>query len=161
MASGKPSMIALLGLLAVAGFKHREKISQVLENARGRVGGSSLGVGSTETGGSFLEELKRQFTESPLGETLSSGLSEVVARLREVGRAEEADSWVAHGPNRAVDVGDLERGLGDEILTELSEKTGLSRAEIVERLSRELPPAVDYYTSDGRIPTTDEAAGYV
>jgi uncharacterized protein YidB (DUF937 family) len=39
------------------------------------------------------------------------------------------------------------------VLAALAQQTGLSREEIVARLSRELPQAVDQYTPEGRIPS--------
>jgi len=38
----------------------------------------------------------------------------------------------------------------------LSQQTGLSREEILSRLSKNLPDAVDKYTPQGRIPTAAE-----
>ena len=42
------------------------------------------------------------------------------------------------------------------IAHESPQQTGLSRQELVARLSRELPDAVDKYTPDGRLPTGDD-----
>jgi uncharacterized protein YidB (DUF937 family) len=39
------------------------------------------------------------------------------------------------------------------VLATLSQQTGLSREEILARLSRELPDAVDKYTPEGRLPS--------
>jgi len=44
------------------------------------------------------------------------------------------------------------------VLNTLSQQTGLSREELLSRLTRELPAAVDKFTPDGRLPTEDEAA---
>jgi len=41
------------------------------------------------------------------------------------------------------------------VLGDLAQKTGLSEDEILLRLSRNLPEAVDKYTSDGRLPQPD------
>jgi uncharacterized protein YidB (DUF937 family) len=38
----------------------------------------------------------------------------------------------------------------------LSQQTGLSREDILSRLSKNLPDAVDKYTPQGRIPTAAE-----
>jgi uncharacterized protein YidB (DUF937 family) len=38
------------------------------------------------------------------------------------------------------------------VLASLEQKTGLSQQELLARLSRELPSAVDKYTPDGRLP---------
>jgi uncharacterized protein YidB (DUF937 family) len=39
------------------------------------------------------------------------------------------------------------------MLTTLSKQTGLSHEELLARLSRELPQAVDQYTPQGRLPS--------
>jgi uncharacterized protein YidB (DUF937 family) len=39
------------------------------------------------------------------------------------------------------------------MLETLAQQTGLSREEILSRLSKNLPEAADKYTPDGRIPT--------
>jgi uncharacterized protein YidB (DUF937 family) len=57
------------------------------------------------------------------------------------------------GPNKPIGRSELEQAIGPEVLETLSRQTGLSREEIVSRLSRNLPAAVDKYTPDGRIPT--------
>jgi uncharacterized protein YidB (DUF937 family) len=49
----------------------------------------------------------------------------------------------------------LERAIGSEVLDHLSRQTGLTRDEVLSRLCRELPDAVDKYTPEGRLP--DEA----
>jgi hypothetical protein len=47
----------------------------------------------------------------------------------------------------------LEQAIGSDVLGTLSQQTGLSREEILSRLSKNLPDAVDKYTPDGRVPT--------
>jgi uncharacterized protein YidB (DUF937 family) len=42
-------------------------------------------------------------------------------------------------------------------LEALTKQTGLSREEILLRLTRELPSAVDKYTPEGRLPAEDGA----
>ena len=62
------------------------------------------------------------------------------------------DSWVGTSPNRDLASPDLEQAIGPDVLDDLTEQTGLSREEILMRLSRELPRAVDQYTPQGRLP---------
>jgi uncharacterized protein YidB (DUF937 family) len=50
----------------------------------------------------------------------------------------------------------LEQAFGSDVLETLSRQTGLSREELLARLSRELPDAVDKYTPQGRIPAEAE-----
>jgi len=42
------------------------------------------------------------------------------------------------------------------VLATLSRQTGLSKEELLARLSRELPSAVDKYTPQGRLPSEAE-----
>jgi uncharacterized protein YidB (DUF937 family) len=46
----------------------------------------------------------------------------------------------------------LEQAIGPEALAALTQQTGLSREEILSRLSTTLPEAVDKFTPDGRLP---------
>ena len=52
----------------------------------------------------------------------------------------------------------LEQAIGPDVLNTLLQQTGLSREELLSRLTRELPAAVDKFTPEGRLPTEDEAA---
>ena len=47
---------------------------------------------------------------------------------------------------------DLHRALGPDVLQQLSEKSGLSVAELTQKLSQILPQAVDTLTPGGSIP---------
>jgi uncharacterized protein YidB (DUF937 family) len=148
-------MLALLGLLAVAGYQNREKLSEYFRGLgqdrdgqdRGRQpgqGGLLGGLGGLLGGG------------SP-GSILSGGLGDLVERLRQSGQAEQADSWVRKGPNQPIAPNDLERAIGPEILATLAERTGLSREELLARLTRSLPQAVDDLTPEGHLPNEEEA----
>ncbi|HET7237771.1 MAG TPA: YidB family protein, partial [Terrimicrobiaceae bacterium] len=90
------------------------------------------------------------------GGILSSGLGELIDRFKQSGQGETAESWVKTGPNKPCTAAQLEQAIGPEVLATLSEQTGLSREELVSRLCRELPDAVDKYTPQGHIPTESE-----
>lgn len=155
------NLTALLGILAVAGYQNRDKINEILkgltqqgQRSPGQVapGAAQGGLGDilgNLTGGGGLADLIRG---GSAGGILSGGLGGLVDQLTKNGRGDVADSWVKPGPNQPIERPDLADALGDEVLSELTEKTGLSREEIVARLSRELPRAVDDLTPDGRVP---------
>jgi uncharacterized protein YidB (DUF937 family) len=92
------------------------------------------------------------------GSVLSGGLRDLIDRFRQSGHGQAADSWVKSGPNQPIGSEQLEQAIGPEVLSTLAERTGLSRDELLSRLTRELPAAVDKFTPDGRLPTEDEAA---
>jgi len=160
MSRGFPSMTALLGLLAIAGYQNRDKIAEMLGGVR-RPGpvGSGTGQGAAQSGGlaGVIEQLGRSFGGNATpGGILSGGLGELIDRFKQSGHARTAESWVATGPNQPVTPPQLEQAIGPEVLESLTRQTGLSRQEVLARLSRELPDAVDKYTPQGRLPTEAE-----
>jgi uncharacterized protein YidB (DUF937 family) len=84
---------------------------------------------------------------------LGNGLRDLVDSFRQAGHGEVADSWVGHGPNKQIAPPHLEQIIGSDVLETLAQQTGLSREEILSRLSKNLPEAVDKHTPDGKIPT--------
>jgi uncharacterized protein YidB (DUF937 family) len=149
MSKGYPSMIALLGLLAVAGYQNRDKIAEMIGGAEKNP--LTPGQGNEQGGlNRVLESLRGTATEA--GGLLTGGLSELVDRFKQNGRGEVAQSWVNHGPNKEIAPHELRSALGVDALTELSQRTGLTQDEILGRLSKQLPTAVDQYTPEGRLP---------
>jgi uncharacterized protein YidB (DUF937 family) len=153
MSRGYPSLTALLGLLAIAGYQNRDKLAEML---RGAASSDSGGPGSGAPSG--LGGLLGNLGGSGVGGLLGGGLGELIERFRQNGQGDVADSWVSHGPNKEVAPDQLERAIGPDVLATLSQQTGLSRNEILARLSRELPTAVDKYTPEGRVPTEQDVA---
>ena len=148
MSRGYPSLTALLGLLAIAGYQNRDKLAELLRGAD-----KKPGVATQGGIGGFLDQLRSSLGGATPGGILSGGLGELVDRFKQSGQGETAESWVGTGPNKPVTPTQLEQAIGPEILESLSKQTGLSRNELLARLSRELPDAVDKYTPQGRLPT--------
>jgi uncharacterized protein YidB (DUF937 family) len=152
MSRGFPSMTALLGLLAVAGYQNRDKLAEML----GGLGQSTPGAPGQSGLGGLLGQLSSSLGGAGAGGILSGGLGELVERFKQSGHGEAAESWVRQGPNKQIAPPQLEEAIGPEVLDTLSKQTGLSRQELLARLSRELPDAVDKYTPQGRIPMEAE-----
>jgi uncharacterized protein YidB (DUF937 family) len=158
MSRGTPSMVALLGLLAVAGYQNRDKIAEMLGGLKQKPGG---GPGQNTQQGSLsgvLGKLGGLLSGASAGSVLSGGLGDLLERFGQNGQGEAADSWVETGPNKPLGPDQLEQAIGPDVLNTLSQQTGLSREEVLSRLTRELPAAVDKFTPQGRLPTEDEAS---
>ncbi len=150
MSRGYPSMTALLAILAIAGYQNRDKIAEML----GGLGQRKPGAPPVEGGsGGLLEQLRSALGGTSAGGVLSGGLGELMERFKQSGHGDTADSWVKTGPNRPCTPAQLEQAIGTEGLDTLVRHTGLSRDELLSRLCRELPNAVDRYTPEGRLPT--------
>ena len=156
MSDGYPSLTALLGLVALAGYQTRDKIAEWFSSGKdepapppgqpanapapGGIGGllQNLGGGSGGQGGA--------------SGFLNSGLGEMLERFQQSGHGDAARSWVSQGPNQDLAPQHLEQAIGPDVLAALAQKTGLPPDELLKRLARNLPDAVDRYTPDGRVP---------
>jgi uncharacterized protein YidB (DUF937 family) len=166
MSRGFPSMTALLGLLAVAGYQNRDKLAEMLggtgSGGTGRVGSGTSGVGQSPMSGQGsalsggLGGLLGGVGGGGLGGLLGGGLSELMDSFKQNGHGEAAESWVRKGPNQPIEPQQLERAISPDVLADLMQQTGLSREELLSRLSRTLPEAVDQYTPEGRLPTATD-----
>jgi uncharacterized protein YidB (DUF937 family) len=164
-------MIALLGLLAVAGYQNRDKLGELF----GKVSGGGAGVAPpTPQGTPSTPPQARDTTAADTGlggllgglggllggsgqAAAGGGIGGVLGELLDTfsgkGHGDIVKSWVDTGPNRAVTGGQLESALGADTIGSLIKQTGLSRDELLARLQAVLPEAVDKMTPDGRLPT--------
>ena len=157
MSKSSPSLIALLGLVAVAGYQNRGRISEMLSDAQQQGSSDPSRPTQADNSGGFLAEIGSLFGGGAASGTLASGLGDLVNRFKETGRAEPADSWVSSQANMPMDATELESAIGHETLDELGQKTGLSRNELLLRLTAALPEVVNRFTPEGRLPSESEA----
>ncbi|HVG52620.1 MAG TPA: YidB family protein, partial [Xanthobacteraceae bacterium] len=107
--------------------------------------------GGTSAGGG-LGNLGSVLAGTSVGGILGKGIGELLDQFKQNGHGSEAESWIRTGPNQEIAPPSVKEAIGPEVLDALSKQTGLSVDEILKRLSRELPAAVDRYTPDGRVP---------
>ena len=150
----------------MAGYQNRDKLMEMLNgqgaavpqgNQPGLPQGGAMQAGLPGGGmggglGGLLGNLGGALGGAGAGGLLSGGLSDLVDRFRQSGQGDVAESWVNHGPNKDIAPHDLKTTIGADVLETLSQQTGLSQDELLARLSKTLPSAVDQYTPDGRLP---------
>src|SRR5256714_13154940 len=107
MSSGMPSMTALLGVVALAGFQNRDKIAEMVKgvgtsNPNSSPGQSGLGgllgslsgmLGGAAGGGS-------SGTTGGAGGPLGKGLKEMLGNFKPKGDGETAQTWVKPRPHK-------------------------------------------------------------
>jgi uncharacterized protein YidB (DUF937 family) len=91
-----------------------------------------------------------------IGGLLNGGLGELLDRFKQNGHGDAAESWIGTGANKALPPDQLKSAIGPDVLQDLAQQTGLTPEEILARLSRDLPKAVDQYTPQGRLPAINE-----
>ena len=143
MAKRMPSLVALLGLVAVAGYQNRDKISEFVKG---------LANDPNSAAGGMIDMAKKAIGSSPTATSITGGLGELVDHFTKNGEGKTAESWIGKGPNAPITDSQMEKTLGADLIDSLVKQTGLSREELLARLSKTLPEAVDKLTPDGQVP---------
>jgi uncharacterized protein YidB (DUF937 family) len=131
---GKPLMIALLALLAAKYF------------------GGSKGKDAAEAPPPPAREEAKQ----PEPGNVLDGLGGLIEQFQTKGLGETIDTWIGTGKNKDVSPREVSSALGNDVVEELTRRTGLSRDQVIDELARILPKAVDRLTPEGRLPTRSE-----
>lgn len=161
MASRSPSLMALLGLAAVAGYQNRDKLSEFFGQLAEPATRHEDSVAATRGTGDF--DMNSAFGSAPvagMAGALVSGLSELIRNAGAIGgeTARKLDSWVGTGQNAPASGADIRALLGEETLRDLAARTGLAIPDLESRLASILPEAVNQMTPDGRIPGDDQVS---
>lgn len=130
-----PNLTALLGLVAIAGYQNRDKISSFVQGLAGHSSAPAAGTAASI---------------SPTAVT--GGLTELVTQLTKNGLGSAATSWVGTGANQPVTTTQLEQALGPDILNAIATKTGIPSDQLLQQLSAILPQVVDQLTPTGKLP---------
>jgi uncharacterized protein YidB (DUF937 family) len=150
MSNRMPSLAALLGLVAVAGYQNRDKIGDFVKGLQ------NPNAAGTTPGGAASPDRPEQSTDmigsGYSGGSVLGGLGDLVEQFTRSGQGEAAKSWVSTGANQPIDERQMEQALGPDLIERLTQQTGLDRSELLRRLSQTLPGAVDQMTPEGRIP---------
>jgi uncharacterized protein YidB (DUF937 family) len=91
-------------------------------------------------------------TNAPAGSILG-GLTDLIGKLSAGGVSPQVTSWVGQGANQPVQPGQLGSALGQNVLAELSQRTGMSQQELLGQLATVLPQIINHMTPNGRMPT--------
>jgi uncharacterized protein YidB (DUF937 family) len=129
--------IAMLGILA---YQNRDKIGEAIR-------GVGRGADPRNPQGGLLDQVTKGVSGTALGDVLD--------RFRKAGAGSKVDSWVRQGPNEPIEPNEVESAIDDETLSALSQQTGLSREELIARITQALPEAVDKLTPGGKMPSAE------
>ncbi len=108
-----------------------------------------------------LTGLLTQASGGAAGPAISDGLQNLLNRFRKNGLGDKIDSWISSSPNKSISPGELEQGLGADMVNWLTRETGMSKDQLLAGLSKYLPEAADKLTSKGKVPTAQEAQQHV
>jgi uncharacterized protein YidB (DUF937 family) len=157
-----PMTMAILALLAYKAVKHVTGGSAASTSAPAPAPSAAPGSGgpaSSLGGGSLGGLLGGLLAGGAAGSVLSGGLGDLLKQFQQNGQGDAANSWVSQGPNKQISPGDLAGALGADQIDHMMSQTGLSRTELLNGLSQNLPDIINHLTPDGRLPTDSELQG--
>jgi uncharacterized protein YidB (DUF937 family) len=117
MSRGMPSMTALLGMLAIAGYQNRDKLADMFRNAT-----SGQPAGAKDSLSGMLGSLGGLAGTGGVGSLLNGGIGELLEHFRQNGQGDVAQSWINQGPNREVTPPELQQAIGPDVLKNWSSR---------------------------------------
>ena len=140
MASLGRVALAILGILA---YQNRDKLGDLLK-----------GKDSTDRDPKDPQQAGKGGLLDQIADSIGSGggLKDVLDRFRNSGSKDAVDTWVQKGPSQPLEASQVEAAIDPRTLDELGQQTGLSREELLDRIARDLPEAIDKMTPSGELP---------
>jgi uncharacterized protein YidB (DUF937 family) len=90
----------------------------------------------------------------------ASGLTNLVNRFQQAGLGNIVQSWISsQQPNQPITPDHVRQGLGEEVLEQLAQKSGLPKSALLTELAEALPKLVDALTPNGQVPTQPPSQG--
>jgi uncharacterized protein YidB (DUF937 family) len=83
----------------------------------------------------------------------------LLKQLQEGGLQKQVDSWLGNGQNAPVSENQLKDALGNEQLRQIAKQMGIPVDEVLDKLSKYLPEAVNQASPDGELAPKHAAEG--
>ena len=105
--------------------------------------------GGKKTGNSLLDAVLPMLA----GGGALGGIGGLVSKLTSGGLGDQAKSWVGAGPNQEVTGDQLHQALGQDTISQLADKSGMSHDQVKTGLASMLPNLVNQMTPNGSVPS--------
>ena len=124
----------------------------LLDIVGGMLGGQAGAGGAAGAGGGQAELLRLVMSLLADNGQGGGGLAGLMEKFQSAGLAEQMNSWVGTGQNLPVSPDQLQGVFGNDQLSQMAVRMGLSTGDLGTQLSQMLPQAVDQLTPGGRMP---------
>lgn len=82
----------------------------------------------------------------------NGGIQGVLGKFEQAGLGQQAQSWIATGPNLPIDAAAISRIFGQGQLGEIAQQLGITHEQAAGQLAQALPQVVDKLTPQGQVP---------
>jgi uncharacterized protein YidB (DUF937 family) len=80
------------------------------------------------------------------------GLGGLAAKFQQAGLGDAMNSWIGTGDNHAVNADQVSSALGNDTISDLASKLGMSQGDAASQLSQILPGLINHLTPNGQAP---------
>ena len=112
----------------------------ILDNITGQ-----MNTGASNTGNPLVGALMSLLANQ-------GGISGLVQRFSGSGLGDIVNSWVSTGQNKSISPQQVQQGLGQDTIHQLSQQTGMGHEEVKSQLAQILPQVIDKLTPNGQVP---------
>ena len=112
-------------------------------------GGARAGMG--DIGGGALLAMAMSVVQS------QGGIGGLLAKFKQSGLGQHADSWVGTGPNMPVTGDQVHQVLGADAMNAIAAKMGVPAAQAGSTMAQILPELVNHLTPGGQVPTDHQS----
>jgi uncharacterized protein YidB (DUF937 family) len=116
--------------------------------------GSMLGGGGQQGGGGLNAQLINAAIGMLSNDGGQGGLGGLAAKFQQAGLGDAMGSWIGTGENQAVSGDQMTSALGDNTISDLASKLGMSQGDAAGQLSQILPGLINHLTPNGQAPTS-------
>ena len=114
---------------------------------------AQLGQGGGQGGpGGGQGELIKMVLAMLANDGQGGGLAELMQKFQAAGMGEQMNSWVGSGQNLPVSPEQMGNVFGQDQMSQMAERMGLSTGDLSAQMSQVLPQAVDHFTPGGQMP---------
>jgi uncharacterized protein YidB (DUF937 family) len=127
-------------------------LDDILSQITGGRGGTTQSTGARAGGGGIaaaLLPLIASFLQN-------GGLNKILSSLQQQGKGSQAQSWVGTGANEPVSGGDVEAAIGEERISEIADRLGISNEQAADAVAEVLPRVVDQVSPQGALPAESD-----
>jgi len=109
-------------------------------------------TGTSNTGGNPLVSALM----SILANQSQGVLSGLIQKFAGSGLEDLVNSWISTGQNKSITPQQVQQGLGDDTINQLSQRTGMGHEEVKSQLTQVLPQVIDRLTPNGQVPPQND-----
>jgi uncharacterized protein YidB (DUF937 family) len=114
--------------------------------------GAVLGGGGQQGGGGLNSQLINAAIGMLGNDGGHGGLGGLAAKFQQAGLGDAMNSWVGTGENAAVSGDQVSSALGQDTISDLASKLGMSHGDAAGQLSQILPGLINHLTPNGQAP---------